>query len=34
MEKKQDLFEKVVKVGDRSRGWPKGFLFDSYYTKV
>ena len=25
---------KVSKVGDRSRGWPEGSLFDSYYTKV
>ena len=22
------------KVGDLSRGWPKGFLFNSYYTDV
>ena len=22
------------KVGDRTRGWPEGFLFNSYYTKV
>ena len=22
------------KVGDRSRGWSKGSLFDSYYTKM
>ena len=22
------------KVGDRSRGWPEGSLFDSYHTKV
>ena len=22
------------KVGDHSRGWPEGSLFDSYYTKV
>ena len=26
--------KKVSKVGDRSRGWPEGSLFDSYYTKV
>ena len=25
---------KVSKVGDHSRGWPEGSLFDSYYTKV
>ena len=25
---------KVSKVGDHCRGWPKGSLFDSYYTKV
>ena len=25
---------KVSKVGDRSRGWPEGSLFDSYYTEV
>ena len=25
---------KVSKVGDLSRGWPKGSLFDSYYTKM
>ena len=24
----------LVKVDDHSRGWPKGPLFDSYYTKV
>ena len=23
-----------VLVGERSRGWPKGSLFNSYYTKV
>ena len=23
-----------IKVGDHSQGWPKGSLFDSYYTKV
>ena len=22
------------KVGDHSRGWPEGSLFDSYYTNV
>ena len=22
------------KVGDHSRGWPEGSLFDTYYTKV
>ena len=22
------------KVGDRSRGWPEGSLFNSYYTEV
>ena len=22
------------KVGDRSRGWPEGSLFDSYFTKM
>ena len=27
-------FWKVSKVSDRSRGWPEGSLFDSYYTKV
>ena len=25
---------KVSKVGDLSRGWPEGSLFNSYYTKV
>ena len=25
---------KVSKFSDRSRGWPEGSLFDSYYTKV
>ena len=25
---------KISKVGDRSRGRPKGFLFNSYYTEV
>ena len=25
---------RVSKVGDRSRGWPEGSLFDCYYTKV
>ena len=24
----------ISKVGDHSRGWPEGSLFDSYYTKV
>ena len=29
------LFQlEVTKIGDRSRGWPEGSLFDSYYTKV
>ena len=33
------LFRKLVdtivsKVGDRSRGWPEGSLFDSYYTRL
>ena len=26
--------EYISKVGDHSRGWPEGSLFDSYYTKV
>ena len=30
---KQSL-SKVSKVGDLSRGWPEGPIFDSYYTKV
>ena len=25
---------KVNKVGDHSEGWPKGSLFDNFYTKV
>ena len=25
---------KVSEVGDCSRGWPEGSLFDSFYTKV
>ena len=25
---------KKSKVGDRSRGWPEGSFFESYYTKV
>ena len=25
---------KISKVGDQSRGWPKGSLFNSYYTEV
>ena len=25
---------KVSEVGDLSRGWPEGSLFDSYYTEV
>ena len=24
----------ISKVGDLSQGWPKGSLFNSYYTKV
>ena len=24
----------ISKVGDLSRGWPKGSLFNSYYTEV
>ena len=24
----------ISKIGDRSRGWPEGSLFDSYYTKL
>ena len=31
---KQFLLFKVSKVGDRSRGWPEGSLFNSYYTEV
>ena len=25
---------KVSKIGDLSQGWPKGSLFNSYYTEV
>ena len=25
---------RLSKVGDHSRGWPKGSLFNSYYTEV
>ena len=31
------LIEETIsksKVGDHSRGWPEGSLFNSYYTKV
>ena len=28
------IFNIVSKVGDHSRGYPEGSLFDSYYTKV
>ena len=28
------IIYKGSKVGDHSRGWPEGSLFDSYYTKV
>ena len=28
------VYLKLYKVGDRSRGWPEGSLFDSFYTKV
>ena len=28
------LLSKVSKVGDFSRGWPEGSLFDRYYTEV
>ena len=27
-------YKRVSKVGDRSRGWPKGSLFNSYYIEV
>ena len=30
----KQLYPQVSKVGDLRRGWPEGFLFDSYYTKV
>ena len=33
-EEKLSAISKVSKVGDRSRGWPEGSLFNSYYTKV
>ena len=26
--------DKVSKVADRNRGWPKGSLFNSYYTEM
>ena len=28
------ICEAISKVGDRSRGWPEGSLFISYYTEV
>ena len=28
------LHLEAYKVGDLSRGWPKGFFFNSYYTEV
>ena len=28
------MCDKVSKVGDHSRGWPEGSLFNSYYTEV
>ena len=30
--RRPDIVSKVSKVGDHSRGWPEGSLFDSYYT--
>ena len=32
--KEKDFLTKVSKIGDRSRGRPKGSLFNSYYTEV
>ena len=32
--KKQDKKYMKVKVGDHSRAWPEGSLFNSYYTEV
>ena len=28
------IFNYILEVGNRSRGWPAGSLFNSYYTKV